>query len=275
MNELSYLPSLHRLTWTRRENRYTVSFRMEPLEGHSPLSPADPGQFNMIYLPGAGEVAISVSRREPLEHTVAAVGSITIPLCKMKAGGVVGLRGPFGRPWPITDVRGKDLILMAGGLGLAPLRPVLHEVLRLRPEFGRVWFLYGARSPSEQLFKNELRLWRSRFDIDFLVTVDRAEPSWRGEVGLVTDLLRQVDRRLQSSRTAAFVCGPDAMMRGSIAELQRRGLSSDDIYLSSERNMKCGMGVCGHCQLGPLFLCRDGPVLSLRQVEPYLEVAEI
>jgi NAD(P)H-flavin reductase len=272
----TFIPRRYRIIRCRRENRYTTTLRMQPVEGEAPLSPSLPGQFNMVYLFGVGEVAISVSRAEPeLEHTVAAVGSVTVPLCKLKEGELVGLRGPYGNPWPVDAAAGSDLILMAGGLGLAPLRPVIHQVLARRESFGRVWLLYGARSPSEQLFKSELRRWRSRFDFDFLATVDRAEPSWRSDVGLVTELLRQVDRRLQPERTVAFVCGPELMMRSSLKELSTRGLDSSRIYLSSERNMKCGMGVCGHCQYGPLFLCRDGPVVSLSQVESYLKVREL
>lgn len=270
-----YLPSMHRILRARRENRYTMTFRLEPVEGQRALERAAPGQFNMMYLFGVGEVAISVSSAFPLEHTIAAVGSVTVPLCKLKEGATVGLRGPFGNPWPVTQARGKDLILMAGGLGLAPLRPVVHQVLAHREDYGRVWLLYGARSPSEQLFKSEMRRWRSRFDFEFLATVDRSEPGWKGDVGLVTEPLRQVDRHLRPEQTVAFVCGPDLMMRGCVSQLSARGLSEHDIYLSQERNMKCGMGVCGHCQFGPLFLCRDGPVVSLGQVSSYLEVAEI
>lgn len=270
-----YLPSMHRILRVRRENRYTTTYRLEPLEGQRALAAALPGQFNMMYLFGVGEVAISVSQATPLEHTIAAVGSVTIPLCRLREGDTVGLRGPYGVPWPVERALGKDLILMAGGLGLAPLRPALHQVLAEREGFGRIWLLYGARSPSEQLFKAEMRRWRSRFDLEFLATVDRSEPGWKGEVGLVTEPLRQVDRHLCPKQTIAFVCGPDVMMRSSVKELSARGLGEDSIYLSQERNMKCGMGVCGHCQFGPLFLCRDGPVVSLGQVARYLEVAEI
>jgi NAD(P)H-flavin reductase len=271
----AYLPTRYRVLKTRKENRYTVTFRLEPVEGERPLPSSAPGQFHMVYLFGVGEVAISVSRAEPLEHTVAAVGSVTVPLNKLKAGALLGLRGPFGKPWPVQAARNKDVILMAGGLGLAPLRPVVDQILAQRHDFGRVWLLYGARSPSEQLFKTEMRRWRSRFDFDFLATVDRSEPSWKSDVGLVTELLGQVDRHLQPSNAVAFVCGPDLMMRNSIKELSRRGIAADDIYLSQERNMKCGMGLCGHCQFGPLFLCRDGPVVSLSQVAGYLRVKEL
>lgn len=266
----AYTPARYRVVRARHENRYTVNFRLEPLD--APLPAAAPGQFNMVYLFGVGEVPISVSRLAPLEHAVAAVGSVTVPLCRLKAGAVLGLRGPFGNPWPVEAARGKDLILMAGGLGLAPLRPVVHEVIARRGEFGKVWLLYGARSPSEQLFKAELRRWTT---LDLYATVDRSEPGWRGDVGLVTEPLRQVDRRLDPARTVAFVCGPDLMMRASLRELDRRGLAHENIYLSQERNMKCGMGWCGHCQFGPLFLCRDGPVVSLAQVRDYLGVREL
>lgn len=271
----SYVPVRHRVTRARRENRYTTTLCLEPMEGEAPLGPSAPGQFNMVYLFGVGEVAISVSRAEPLTHTIAAVGSVTVPLCELKQGSLLGLRGPFGKPWPVDLARGKDLILMAGGLGLAPLRPVVHQILAQRKEYGRVWLLYGARSPSEQLFKSELRRWSARTDIRFLETVDRAEPPWQRDVGLITLLLGQVDRQLRAEQTLAFVCGPDLMMRNSVKELTRRGLAAADIYLSQERNMKCGMGSCGHCQFGPLFLCKDGPVVNLPQVIDFLGVKEL
>ena len=271
----SYVPVRHRITRARRENRYTVTLCMEPLEQEAPLEKSSPGQFNMVYLFGVGEVAISVSMAEPLTHTVAAVGSVTVPLSQLKQGALVGLRGPFGNPWPVHLAQGKDLLLMAGGLGLAPLRPVVHEVLARRSEFGRVWLLYGARSPCEQLFKSVLRRWRGRTDFSFIETVDRAEPPWGRDVGLITQLLGQTERHLVPEQTLAFVCGPDLMMRNSIKELSLRGLAPQNIFLSQERNMKCGMGWCGHCQFGPLFLCRDGPVLCLSQVAPYLAVREL
>ncbi len=268
-----YLPQPYLVESKTQENAYTVTFRLSPK--NESLVEARPGQFSMLYLYGVGEVPISFSRLEPLEHTVAAVGSVTNPLCQVEPGTVLGLRGPYGNPWPVDQARGKDLVLMAGGLGLAPLRPVIDQVLSRREDFGRVWVLYGARSPSEQLYKEEVAAWLARTDFEFLVTVDRSEPGWRLNVGLVTNLLSRVDRRLKPERAMAFVCGPEIMMRVSVRELAGRGIPKDHIFLSHERNMKCGHGLCGHCQFGPLFLCRDGPVVRLDQVADFLSVKEL
>jgi NAD(P)H-flavin reductase len=236
-----------------------------------------PGQFNMLYAFGAGEVPISISgdpaQRRNLLHTIRAVGDGTRALCRTKRGGLVGVRGPFGTPWPLEVAEGQDLVIVAGGIGLAPLRPVLLAVLHSRAHFGRLALLYGARSARDLLFERDLEAWRGRFDTQVEVTVDSARLDWRGHVGPVTTLIPRAE--FDATRTCAFVCGPEIMLRFVVAALRERGVSPERIYVSLERNMRCGIGLCGHCQLGPYFLCKDGPVFSFADVEPWLKHREV
>lgn len=236
-----------------------------------------PGQFNMLYLFGAGEVPISISgdAEAPgeLVHTVRAVGAVTRPLCAVKRGEVLGVRGPFGTAWPMEEARGKDLVIVAGGLGLAPLRPAIYHALRHRSDIGRVILLYGARTPKDLLFERELRRWRGRFDCEVEVTVDRAGTDFRGNVGVVPALLDRLP--LEGGRTVAMVCGPEIMMRFTARALLAKGLAPASIWLSIERSMKCGVGLCGHCQLGPTFACKDGPVMRYDRAAPLLAIREL
>ncbi len=173
----------------------------------------------------------------------------------------------------MTEIRGQDLIILTGGLGLAPLRPVLYHVLAHRHEYGQVELIYGARSPQEILFRRELERWRGRFDLRVHVTVDSSGPKWRGNVGVVTNLIGRA--RFDPLHVAALVCGPGVMMRFSVQELRNRGVQPQDIYLSMERNMQCGLGLCGHCQLGPFFVCKDGPVFSYDRIGKWFEMREV
>ena len=221
-----------------------------------------PGQYNMVGLPGIGEAAISISSdpavRGRVEHTVRPVGGVTSLLAGLRPGGVVGIRGPFGNAWPMEEGRGRNILLVAGGNGLAALRPAVEEICRRRRSYGGVTLLYGARTPADLLFTADLVRWQSR-DVLVHMSVDTTggEP-WSGHVGLVTTMLDQVV--LAPERTLAMVCGPEPMMRTAVSELLTRGLPSKMIFLSLERRMRCGVAQCGHCFLGPKFVCRDGPV---------------
>jgi len=270
------LPRPFRVVRHRRELRDTFTLILEPQDG-PPEFPFQPGQFNMLYHPGAGEVPISISgdpgRPRQLVHTIRAVGSVTRLLQQYKAGDVLGLRGPFGAPWPVAEAVDRDVLIVVGGLGLAPLRPVIYHVLRHRQDYGNVEIIYGARSPRDLLFRRELEQWRGRFDLRVHVTVDSAGPEWRGGVGVVTNLIGRA--RFDPPQTTALVCGPGVMMRFSVQELRRLGVQPRDIYVSMERNMQCGIGLCGHCQLGPFFVCKDGPVFSFDRISPWFELREV
>jgi NAD(P)H-flavin reductase len=234
-----------------------------------------PGQFNMVYLPGIGESAISISSDPDdlsrLSHTIRVVGNVTSALARRKVGDPVLLRGPFGSCWPVEECRGCDVVLAAGGLGLAPLRPVVHYIVNHRDQFGAVWMLYGARTPASLLFTDQYDSWRAA-GIETNVTVDFGDESWDGQIGVVPQLLDA--SRLAVERTRVLTCGPEIMMRFVIQEALLRGVSGADIFLSMERNMNCALGFCGHCQLGPAFVCKDGPVFRYEQLEPYLHVED-
>jgi NAD(P)H-flavin reductase len=236
-----------------------------------------PGQFTMLYVFGVGEVPISISGdpAEPrlLVQTIRAVGTVTQALRKLRRGDVVGVRGPYGSAWPIQEAVGSDVIIVAGGLGLAPLRPALYAVLSHRAEYGAIALVYGARTPQDMLYVRELEHWRSRFDISVEVTVDSAAADWGGHVGVVTTLIPSI--QFDPFSTIALVCGPEIMMRFTVQELFERGLTSEQIFVSLERNMKCAVGFCGHCQFGPHFVCKDGPVFRYEQIQPLFGKREI
>ncbi|MCA9135981.1 MAG: FAD/NAD(P)-binding protein [Planctomycetales bacterium] len=227
-----------------------------------------PGQFNMLYLPGIGEAAISASGdlrfSNPLIHTVRAVGNVTQSLARLQKSATLGIRGPFGSHWPTMECHGKDLILVAGGIGLAPLRPVIYEVVANREWFGNVWLLMGARSPDDLIYRSEYETWRSK-GIDVLATVDQASSGWTGNVGFVTPLLDKLDLP-DPSQTTVMTCGPEIMMRFAAQGSLAKGIPVEHIWVTLERNMKCAFGHCGHCQFGPHFVCKDGPVLRYDRV---------
>lgn len=270
------VPRPFRLRGVRRENADTSTLEIEPADGREPPS-FSPGQFNMIYAFGAGEVPISISgdptRHESLLHTIRAVGPVTRALCSSRRGAAFGLRGPFGSAWPVERARGQDVVVMAGGIGLAPLRPVIYHLIAHRSQYGRVALLYGARAPGEILFRKELESWRGRFDLDVLVTVDHATADWHGHVGVVTTLVDRV--AFDPYHTVAMTCGPEIMMRFAARALLDRGVPEESIWVSMERNMKCGIGLCGHCQLGPSFVCKDGAVFPLGEIAPLWDVREL
>lgn len=239
-----------------------------------------PGQFNMLYLFGVGEVPISMSsdpaRPGRFAHTIRSTGRVTDVFRRLRPGDEVGVRGPFGRPWPVREATGEDLLIVAGGLGMAPVRPAIYEAIRRRDLFRRVIVLVGARSPEHVLYRRELEAWTHwmRFrGVEVGLTVDVPDDMWPYGEGVVTTLLDGV--RLDPDRTAAFVCGPEIMMRFTVRDLGERGVSPRRIWVSMERNMQCAVKLCGHCQVGPYFVCVDGPVFRLDDVDPLMEVAEL
>jgi NAD(P)H-flavin reductase len=266
-------PAPFRVVRRRRELRDTWTLELEPVDG-PPLAPR-PGQFTMLYAFGIGEVPISVSgdTKGPLVHTVRAVGAVTDAICASRPGSVLGVRGPFGNTWPVEAAAGSDVVIVAGGIGLAPLRPALHHVLRNRGRYGDVVLLYGSRTPADLLYAKELERLRGRFDLQVDVTVDNAEGGWRGKVGVVPQLI--AGARFDEESTVALVCGPEIMMHFTARGLVERGVPEDRVYLSMERNMRCGVGHCGHCQLGPTLICRDGPVYRYDELMPLLAVREL
>jgi len=264
------------LVAARREETYdTVTLLLRPAD--RPIDVPRPGQFTMLYAYGVGEVPVSVSGigeapGQVLVQTIRAVGAVTRALCAAVPGDMIGVRGPFGTDWRVSGADGRDMLVVAGGIGLAPLRPVLLAALADRARYGRVVLLVGARSPGDLVFTRELDVWRSR-GADVRVTVDHGNAGWDGRVGLVTGLIK--DAVADPAGTAAFVCGPEIMMRLSARALVDAGLPARDIRVSLERNMRCGVALCGHCQLGPLLLCRDGPVVSYAEAVPLLAVREL
>ncbi len=234
-----------------------------------------PGQFNMVYVPGVGEAAISISSnpadRTTVGHSVRFVGNVTRAIRRLKVGDVLGLRGPFGTCWPIEELTGKDVFMAAGGIGLPPMRPVIYHILRNREKYGKVTLVYGARTPKELMYQEEYDTWRQA-GIDLELTVDRADEEWTGRVGVVPMWFYQL--RIDARKTAILTCGPEIMIRFVIYEALARRIPPSNIHVSLERNMKCGQGSCGHCQVGPYFICKDGPVFRFDALQQFFNVEE-
>jgi NAD(P)H-flavin reductase len=230
----------------------------------------------MLSAGGCGEVPISISgdpdQPEVLVHTVREVGLATAAICASEPGRVLAARGPFGEPWPVEQADGADVVIAAGGIGLAPLRPAILWLLARRERFGRLVLLYGGRAPDQLLYTDELGSWADR-GLEILVTVDSAGPEWLGHVGVVTRLVGRAG--LSGGDTIAMACGPEVMMRFTVAGLREAGVAPERVFISMERNMQCGIGHCGHCQLGPTLVCRDGPVYRWSKLEPWLAVREL
>ena len=254
----------------------TVTLDLVPVGG-GPVPEFAPGQFNMLSPFGSGEVAISISgsdeARGSWTHTVRSAGKVTDLLTRLAPGATLGLRGPYGVGWPLASARDHDLLIVAGGLGLPPLRPAIRRILANRGAYGRVEIIYGARTPPDLVFAPEIQRWRLRDDLRFQTTVDAAGRDWYGDVGLVT--ARIPDARFDPARTLVWACGPEIMMRAVAQAAIARGVPPEAIFLSMERNMKCAVGWCGHCQFGPSFVCRDGPVLPFPVLAPWLAVREV
>lgn len=267
------VPTPARVRRVRRDTRDTFTLEID-VELRSPVRP---GQFCMLYAFGAGEVPISVSggpeSDRPLAFTIRETGAVSRALGRLRRGDALGVRGPYGRPWPLDDARGGDVVLVAGGIGLAPVRAALHAIALARPEFGRVTLLYGARGPADLLFGADLARWEARAGIDVRVTVDHGMRDWTGRVGVVPALVPHLDRDV--TRALVLMCGPEVMMRFTAKALRDRGVPDARMFVSLERNMKCAVGLCGHCQLGPTLVCRDGPVYPYDRVRRLLEVREL
>lgn len=269
------VPRPFRVIDKRAETPDTVTLVLEDLEDLE--TPFKPGQFMMVYVFGVGEVPLSIAGNphmpQVLVHTVRAVGAVTDAICALEPGDVVGARGPYGAGWPLEAATGRDLLVIAGGIGLAPLRPAIIEALNERSSFLSLSLLYGSRTPTDLLYQQDLLGWESSTDIQVEVTVDRASSDWWGDVGLVTMLLTRVD--FNPVNTAALVCGPEVMMRVTARELRDQGVPAQNVFVSMERNMKCAIGFCGHCQYGPDFICKTGPVGSFARFAERLGVREI
>jgi NAD(P)H-flavin reductase len=270
------LPQPYRVGASAQETADTWTLELTPRRGERLAY--EPGQFTMLYAFGAGEVPISVSgdadASSELVQTIRAVGSVTRALCRLEPGAEVGVRGPFGQGWPLPGREQEaDIVIVAGGVGLAPLRPAIYRVLAERTRFGRATLLYGGRVPDQLLFAAELERWDRGEEIDLRVTVDAAPAGWRGQVGMVPALIERLE--LDGERTTALVCGPEIMMTRCAEALLERGLAAERVFVSMERNMRCAVGHCGHCQWGGEFICRDGPVLAWDRVAPRIGVREL
>jgi len=272
MAEAASVPIVCRVIARRRETRDTWTLSIDAGE-----FAFEPGQFNMLYAFGIGEIPVSLSGNPgapgPLLHTVRAVGSASQAIAALKPGDPIGLRGPFGTAWPTSESAGSDVLVVAGGLGLAPLRPAIYRLFAKREQYGQIAVLYGTRHPADILFRREIQRWRRRLDATIEVTVDHADATWHGHVGVVTKLIERA--AFDPGHTAAFVCGPEIMMRFAANALEAAGIAAERIHLSLERNMKCAIGQCGHCQFGPTLICRDGAVMAYDRVRPLLTVREL
>ena len=276
--ETAAVPRFYRVASRREDTADTVTLELtEPAQAVPAFAP---GQFAMLTAFGVGEVPISVSglgdsgggRARRLEHTLRAVGAVTRALYAAPPGSLIGVRGPFGTSWDVASAAGRDIVIVAGGIGLAPLRPVVLTALADRSRYGRIVLLVGARTPGDLLYIDELERWR-RDGVEVVITVDRADSGWSGEVGVVTTLIEPAG--LAPDNSVAFVCGPDVMMRFTADALAARGIPVNRIRVSLERNMRCGVGWCGHCQLGPLLVCRDGPVVGYDRAAALMRVREL
>lgn len=270
------LPAPFRIVHVAKENPDTFTMELEPASGNGGFRFL-PGQFNMLYVHGVGEIPISISgdatRTDRIVHTTRAVGTVTQVMRRLRVGDTLGVRGPFGSAWPMERFPGKDVVVVTGGIGLAPLRPCIYELLRTRQADRKTVLLYGARTPEDMLYGTELRKWARARNLTTHVTVDRATGKWRGNVGVVTSLIPRAP--FTPGETIALICGPEVMIRFTVLALQARGVARENIYVSMERNMKCAIGWCGHCQYGPEFVCKDGPVFPFQRIERLFPIREL
>jgi NAD(P)H-flavin reductase len=269
------VPTPVRVVRRRRESHdvFTLEIDASSLD----VDALAPGRFHMLYAFGVGEVPISISgnieRPERLSHTIRGVGAVTRALVALGAGDTLGLRGPYGVGWPLADIGDRDVVVIAGGLGLAPLKPAIEALTRERGRNRRVTVLVGARTPDDLLFAREFARWTRALGARVHVTVDRAPSDWGRHVGVVPALIDLVD--LDPRRTVALVCGPEVMMRFTVRKLLAKSFAPADVWVSMERSMRCAVGFCGHCQLGPSFVCKDGPVFRYDRVGWLVEKREV
>jgi NAD(P)H-flavin reductase len=270
------VPRPFRVSDRRREAADTWTLALEPADG-GPVPAFSPGQFNMLYAFGVGEVPISISGDPagggPLDHTVRVVGPVRAAICRARPGEQLGVRGPFGSSWPLEAAAGRHVVVVAGGIGLAPLRPALLGALAQRERLAGLVLLCGGRTPEQLLYRSQLDRWGEDPRVELGITVDSAESGWLGHVGVVTTLIG--DAPFEPARAVAFVVGPEVMMRFTVEALLARGMEASDVYISIERNMKCAITHCGRCQFGPTFACREGPVMSFAAIERFFRVREV
>jgi NAD(P)H-flavin reductase len=270
------------IRWIKKETRDTATYTLKINSREIQRSYTfKPGQFNMLYVPGIGEVPISISSApidHEIMHTIRTAGDVTTYISRLNVGDVIGVRGPFGSSWPLEEIEDRELMIIAGGLGIAPLRSVIRHILNSmrktksslkRPPI----LLYGAKTPKDVIFRDEFPRYADAFQV--FLTVDKADPEeyWRGDVGLITGLLNKVS--FNPLNTVVFMCGPEVMMQSMTKDMILRGVPGEKIFISMERNMNCGMGVCGHCMFGPRFVCKDGPVFRFTDIEGFLGIKEI
>jgi NAD(P)H-flavin reductase len=264
------LPAFHPIARRIEEtlDTFTLEFDLNHSFGFRP------GQFNMLYVPGYGEVPISISgdpeAPEILVHTIRSVGPTTRALSRLGPGDLVGVRGPFGTAWPKPTSSSAHVVVIAGGLGLAPLRPVILEALH---DGNPLFIVYGCRTPKDLLFPHELLGWAGDERVHSVVTVDRGDPHWFGNSGVVTKFIDRLG--FDPENSVAAVCGPEIMMRFAARELEFAGIAPERIHVSLERHMQCGIGHCGHCQLGPRLLCKDGPVVNFAEASSLMAIREL
>ncbi|BBZ73955.1 FAD/NAD(P)-binding protein [Mycobacterium paraseoulense] len=272
----SMAPNPYRVRSRVVESPDSATLCLEPLG--DVLRTPQPGEFMMLYAFGIGEAAISISGDPTvtdgsITHTIRAVGAVSRALHDAQPGAIIGVRGPFGTTWGLEEAAGRDLVMVAGGVGLCPLRPAILGALAGRSRYGKLTLIAGARSREDFVFAAQLEKWSADPQIELHMTVDVPVHGWRGEVGLVTEPLKRL--ALNTDRTTAFLCGPEPMLRFAAEALLAKGLAAKDIRVSLERNMQCGIGTCGHCQLGQLLVCRDGPVVGYDVAGPLLAVKEL
>ena len=230
------------------------------------------GQFNMLYVAGVGEIPISIvsdpDRAHELDHTIRVVGRVSEVIGNMQEGDTLGIRGPFGNGWPLDEARGQDVLVVTGGLGCAPVAGAIEYIFRRREQYGSVKIMHGVKKPQDLLFRERFDVWRQNPDTEVLLASDVAGRTWHYHIGVVTELFDEVE--MEPERSIVMMCGPEMMMRLAAEHLGRRGMPHERIYLSMERNMQCGIGLCGHCQIGPYFACKDGPVIRYDRIAPFL-----
>jgi len=273
-----YLPEKAAIEKIRRETVDTKTYTVRLLnEQRRAEFSVEPGQFIMVSLLGIGEAPFSLSSSPnsdgAFDTTIRAVGNITSTLDRLEVGAAIGVRGPYGRGWPIESARGKDVLIIAGGIGLPPLRPVITKIAEERRDYGRLEILYGARTPDQMIFPYEYDDWRKIKETRLELTVDSVPPStaWQHKVGVVTTLFSEMETSPENS--LVMTCGPEIMMRFVVRGLLAKKFSPDQIYVSLERRMKCGIAQCGHCQIGPKYVCKDGPIFRLSEIQGLPDLA--
>ncbi len=261
-----------------QETRHIYTFRFRFQDEHLRHTfRFQPGQFNMLYAFGAGEIPISIvsdpTDPEFLDHTIRIVGKVTDALANLEKGDVVGLRGPYGSWWPLEQSQGKDIIIVTGGLGCAPVVSVINYIIKRRDSYGSLKILHGIKTPKDLLYRERFRAWRKVPNTEVYLTADQPDRQWKYNVGVVTNLFSQI--RINFQNSVVMMCGPEMMMRYAVRGLLTQGMPADQIYLSLERNMKCAVGFCGHCQFGPMFICKEGPVVCYRRIQDWFDKKEI